>query len=105
MYDWDPLRYNVRYPVNLNILELLLDDGAEINTNDDGGSTPLHHLSFCDFDSERGSVDGTCLLLEHGANIDAENNKGETPFLVALEAGHYEMAGFLWGLGTMLQVG
>jgi ankyrin repeat protein len=31
--------------------------------------------------------------------MDAENNKGETPFQVALEEGHHEMVEFLWGLG------
>ena len=49
-----------------------------------------------------GSVEGTRLLLEDGANIDAENHKGETPFHVAMEEGHHKMVEFLWGLGTML---
>jgi len=48
-----------------------------------------------------GSVEVTRLLLEHGANIDAENNMGDTPFLVALEAEHHEMVEFLWGYGFL----
>jgi ankyrin repeat protein len=82
-----------------------LDHGADVNTKDNEGSTPLHYSSIGRLGpsySSSGSVEGTRLLLEHGANIDTENNKGDTPFLVALEAGHHEMAEFLWGLGTML---
>jgi ankyrin repeat protein len=47
-------------------------------------------------------VEGTLLLFEHGGDIGPENDKGDTPFLAALEAGHHEMLEFLWGLGTML---
>jgi ankyrin repeat protein len=98
------------YQFNLNILRLLLDHGADVNTKDNEGSTPLHHSSFRNMIKDdiiyscsgKGSIEGTRLLLEHGANVDAENNQGYTPFLVALEAGHHEMAEFLWGLGTML---
>ena len=87
--------------VQINVLQLLLDHGADVNARDNEGSTPLFHSSS-GFFSERGPVEGARLLLEHGANIDSENNKGDTPILIALEAGHHEMAGFLWGLGTML---
>jgi ankyrin repeat protein len=91
--------------VQINILRLLPDRGADVHATDNEGSTPLHHLSFrrsgCGIKSPgKGSVEGTRLLLEHGASMDAENNKGETPFQVALEVGHHEMVEFLWGLGT-----
>jgi ankyrin repeat protein len=59
---------------------------------------PEDHFVF--FDSERGSVEGTRLLLEHGANIDAETNKGETPLQLALKVEHREMVEFLSGLGA-----
>ncbi|MFP3903291.1 MAG: ankyrin repeat domain-containing protein [Armatimonadota bacterium] len=38
-----------------------------------GGSTPLHVAARC------GQTRGAELLLEHGADVTAENNKGVTP--------------------------
>jgi ankyrin repeat protein len=96
-----------RFYDQIMILQLLLDRGADINARDDRGSTALHHSSYRrddddedDSGSGNGSVEGTCLLLEYGASMDVENNKGETAFQVALEEGHQEMVEFLWGLST-----
>ena len=105
--DWHTYYYP-HYEFNLDALQLLVDHGADVNTKDWWGSTPLHHSSFRSRRDTNprnpgmGTVQGTRVLLEHGANIDAENNQGDTSFLLALEAGHHEMAEFLWGLGTML---
>jgi len=38
-------------------------------------------------------------FLEHGASMNAENNKGEAAFQVALEGGHHKVVELLWGLG------
>jgi len=42
-----------------------------------------------------GAIEGTRLLIQHGASIDAENNKGETARQVALATGFHEMAELL----------
>jgi hypothetical protein len=39
-----------------------------------------------------GTVEGVCLLLKHGAIIDAEDNYGKTPLQLALEHEHYDIA-------------
>jgi ankyrin repeat protein len=39
-----------------------------------------------------GTVEGTRLLLKHGAIIDAEDNEGRTPLQLALEHGRDDIA-------------
>ena len=54
-----------RYP---ELMELLIDGGAEINWQMDDGNTALHYAI---------SDDTTRILLEKGANMGIKNNKGE----------------------------
>ena len=55
------------------IVEQLLDAGAEIERRDDAGQTPLHHAVR----SERAQT--VALLLARGAEVDAEDGNGYTP--------------------------
>ena len=67
---------------HLTIMQLLLGCGADPNASDNDGSTLLHHSLWVEkegYKSCQGTVEGTCLLLQHGANIDAVDNKGRTP--------------------------
>jgi len=86
-----------RYHCHLAIVQLLLNCGADANTRDDAGSTPLHH-SLCrqkSISTHYGTVECAHLLLKYGANIDAKDNEGKTPLQLALEHGRDEMARFL----------
>lgn len=58
----------------VELMSLLLDEGADIDAEDNEGATPLH----CSVGS-RGSVEAAKLLLDRRADIEAKNNKGETP--------------------------
>jgi len=71
-----------------DILELLLDYGADINSTDDYGETELIKAVRDSF----GVISTVKLLLDTGkVDIDKSNNYGETALSLATNIGHYEM--------------
>lgn len=65
---------------------ILLKNGADINSIDNSGNTPLHILAG---DGEE-RTDVIKFLVMKGANIGIKNNKGETPYDIAkLRFGSY----------------
>jgi ankyrin repeat protein len=72
--------------VDVEIVRMLLDKGAEPNAKSQSGSTPLHTVGFT---GDRASLD---LLLEHGADAAIKNNDGKTAADIARERGHQEIA-------------
>ena len=95
----NPYTYRLKdvYHCHLAVVQLLLNYGTDANTQDDAGSTPLHHSSCRQkaFSALYGTAEGVHLLLKHGANIDAKDNKGRTPLQLALEHEYHEMARLL----------
>ncbi|MDR3405762.1 MAG: ankyrin repeat domain-containing protein [Chthoniobacter sp.] len=106
------------------IVDLLLDAGANVNFADSGGFTPLkqavgesrietmEHLLLRGADvSHRGATDGGCtalhtaaaygriecirLLLLYGADVRALNDSGQTPYDVAIECEEADAAALL----------
>jgi ankyrin repeat protein len=43
----------------------------------------------------KGLLDISQLLIEHGADVDAQDDEGQTPFSMAMANGHQELARFL----------
>ncbi|KAH8978398.1 ankyrin repeat-containing domain protein [Lactarius akahatsu] len=66
--------------------KLLVERGADVNTREeDHGETPLHLAS------RLMSLDVVWTLLEHGADLNAENNEGKIPFQLVQESMRKEM--------------
>ncbi|MFA6287194.1 MAG: ankyrin repeat domain-containing protein [Opitutaceae bacterium] len=75
-------------PGQTEILRLLLDRGADIDIQNDTGSTPLM------FAADRGNADRVRLLLARGADTDIRSRSG-TAAERARKAGHPEIAGLI----------
>ena len=68
-----------------DIVELLIDKGADINTKNNNGSTPLHLAA------RFGQKDVVELLLTKGADFKVQNNDSRTAIRLAKENGHPEV--------------
>jgi hypothetical protein len=71
------------------VAELLLANKAEINAQDDTGSTPLHVAAAF------GRRDVAEVLLAHGALVNIRDKNGRTPLSVAVLLGHKNVAELL----------
>ncbi|MGY8771659.1 MAG: ankyrin repeat domain-containing protein [Pirellulales bacterium] len=68
--------------MHLNLVELLIENDAELSTKNKSGNTPLH-LVASGLEELKGSE--ICeLLLTNGATVNAVNNAGHTPLDVAI---------------------
>ena len=74
-----------------DMIEFLLVNKADVNSEDERNWTPLHDVA----DSDNIAV--AKLLLNHKAKINAkaDGDGGATPVHIALRNGHKEMADFL----------
>ncbi|KAM0277760.1 hypothetical protein ACHAQH_005553 [Verticillium albo-atrum] len=80
LYSYDPLHKEVYDPdVSLANARYLLQQGASADARDIEGTTPLHHAAW------RGNVAIVKLLLEAGADVEAENRQGMKPVNLAKE--------------------
>ena len=59
---------------NLAVVKLLLHYGSDINSVDNKGRSPIHHLV-----TKTGNLEVLKLLLQHGANMNIKDNCGGSP--------------------------
>ena len=77
-----------------SLLRLLLDHGADINAQSQGGQTVLHLAAM------NGMLEVVRRLLEHGADVEVMDSDGKTPLQGALEGGHDEVGELLREYGA-----
>ena len=82
---------------HLNIVELLVDQGAAVDTRDERGRGPLSWAA------ERGHGAVIQLLLNAGADVDEQDEDGhivQTPLALAAEEGHEAVVSLLLNAGA-----
>ncbi|KAN0137936.1 Ankyrin repeat-containing domain protein [Lactarius tabidus] len=65
-----------------NLVQLLLEHGANVDSRDEKDATTLHYASLMR------DLNVAQMLLDHGANVNAEDNWGRTPLHRVLEGNH-----------------
>jgi len=71
----------------INVIQLLLESGANFKGDPDTDSTPLHELSK-NYRKD-GLMDIVKLMIENGADINASDKTGMTPLTILRNRGFY----------------
>ena len=77
---------------DLEMVQVLLDYGIDVNVRNDYGSTPLAYTGQSQFSNDPRVVR---LLLDHGADPNVSNLSGTTPLYHASRSGNVEMVRLL----------
>jgi len=81
----------------VEVVEILIERGADIEGKDDYGDTPLIEASAS------GRVEVVEILVERGADIEAKDYYGNTPLLIASMDEHVEVVKFLIESGADIE--
>ena len=86
--------YPLHFAVNSSIemMQLLIEHGADVNAKDQNGKTPLHITAVIP------SIEKMQILIEHGADVNAVDANDKTPLNYALEG--TPASSFFAGLGV-----
>jgi ankyrin repeat protein len=118
-HDQATLLHLASYNGSANVAEVLLDHGALVNVEDIQGQTPLHqvvlgnhhHHSLMTYLWDQNfhparfqGIHLACQLLEHGADVNAQNKDQETPLHLASHLRLHEMAQVLLKHGANVNV-
>lgn len=79
---------------NFEVAEYLLENGAEVNSQDKGGLIPLHNAS------SYGHLDIAALLIKHNTIVNATDRWGFTPLHEAAQKGRTQLCALLLAHGA-----
>lgn len=79
---------------NTFYLKVILQDGADIESQDSFGRTPLSWAA------RKGHTDAVRLLCERGANLEVRDREGFVPLLYAIQNQHVDVAKLLLARGA-----
>lgn len=74
----------------VEMMQVLVDKGYDINTQDANGFTPLHYAAAI------GSFNGVEFLVNRGADVYLANNRNMTPMTLAAQAGEQKIVDYLF---------
>ena len=83
-WGWTPL-HRASFNGNLEVVNVLVALGAEVNKTNIDGSTPLHYASI------NGHLEVVNVLVAAGAEVNKTNNNGSTPLHYASRYGRLEV--------------
>jgi ankyrin repeat protein len=79
----------------LKLAGILLEHGADADTEKDEVVAPLYILSESSIEEEGDILKLAMLLLEHGADVNRRDNANETPLHLAIRRNRFKLAGAL----------
>lgn len=89
--------HTAAYTGKLNIVQLLISRGADVNATTSTGSTPMHGATLYNHEAV------IRLLVAKGGNINAVNQGGYTPFTNAASSGNMSTIKFLVESGARIE--
>lgn len=93
--DYIPLLIHASDESEVEIVEALLSEGADVDVQDGDENTALHIAC------ENENKDIVKILLKHDADVDLENSYGETPLSIARDKGNRYIVGLLHKSGAV----
>jgi hypothetical protein len=94
----DRLLHRAAAKGNLEIVKLLLDNGADVGARGESNRTPLHCAA------NAGTIPVAEVLLAHGADLEATDETGQTPLFAAIRSEKWEIARFFEQRGASVDL-